>query len=127
MISFNKNSAWDLRPINLNDVREEVNGLLIVGEEIIAAFKTVRDQLVFTNERIIAIDVQGLTGKRKSFTSMPYSKVQFFAIQTPGFAELIPDSELVLTFSNGYVATFEFKGGVDIGEIGRKISEYVLK
>jgi Protein of unknown function (DUF1696). len=57
MISFNKNSAWDLRPINLNDVREEVNGLLIVGEEIIAAFKTVRDQLVFTNERIIAIDV----------------------------------------------------------------------
>ena len=58
---------------------------------------------------------------------MPYSKVQFFAIQTPGFAELIPDSELVLTFSNGYVATFEFKGWVDIGEIGRKISEYVLK
>ena len=57
MISFNKNSAWDLRPIKLNDVREEVNGLLIVGEEIIAAFKTVRDQLVFTNERIIAIDV----------------------------------------------------------------------
>ena len=57
MISFNKNSAWDLRPINLNDVREEVNGLLIVGEEIIAAFKTVCDQLVFTNERIIAIDV----------------------------------------------------------------------
>ena len=57
MISFNKNSVWDLRPINLNDVREEVNGLLIVGEEIIAAFKTVRDQLVFTNERIIAIDV----------------------------------------------------------------------
>lgn len=127
MISFNKNSAWDLRPINVNEVRGEVNGLLIAGEEIIAAFKTVRDQLVFTNERIISIDVQGLTGKRKSFTSMPYSKVQFFAIQTPGFAELIPDSELVLTFSNGYVATFEFKGGIDIGEIGRKISEYVLK
>lgn len=127
MISFNKNSAWDLRPINVNEVRGEVNGLLIAGEEIVAAFKTVRDQLVFTNERIISIDVQGLTGKRKSFTSMPYSKVQFFAIQTPGFAELIPDSELVLTFSNGYVATFEFKGGVDIGEIGRKISEYVLK
>ena len=70
MISFNKNSAWDLRPINVNEVRGEVNGLLIAGEEIIAAFKTVRDQLVFTNERIISIDVQGLTGKRKSFTSI---------------------------------------------------------
>ena len=65
-------------------------------------------KLVFTNERVISIDVQGLTGKRKSFSSMPYSKVQFFEIQTPGFAEFIPDSELSLTFSSGYVATFEF-------------------
>lgn len=58
---------------------------------------------------------------------MPYSKIQFFSIQTPGFAELIPDSELALTFSNGFVAKFEFKGQTDIGEIGRMISEYVLK
>ncbi len=127
MISFNKNSVWNLSPIDVNSVRSEVTGFLIRGEEIVAAFKTIRDQLIFTNERIISIDVQGLTGKKKSFTSMPYSKVQFFAIQTPGFAELIPDSELVLTFSNGYVATFEFKGKVDIGRIGREISEYVLK
>lgn len=127
MINFNKNSVWDLKPIDVSEIRGEVNGLLISEEKIVAAFKTVRDQLIFTNERIISIDVQGLTGKRKSFTSMPYSKIQFFAIQTPGFAELIPDSELILTFSNGYVATFEFKGNVDIGEIGRSISEFVLK
>ena len=88
MINFNQDSVWNLKPINGNDVRQEVNGLLIQGEEIIAAFKTVRDQLVFTNKRIISIDVQGITGKRKSFSSMPYSKVQFFTIQTPGFAEL---------------------------------------
>lgn len=127
MINFNKNSVWNLKPIDVNSVRSEVNGLLIFGEEIIAAFQTVRDQLIFTNERIISIDVQGLTGKRKSFTSMPYSKVQFFSIQTPGFAEFIPDSELTLTFTNGFVATFEFKGNVNIGEIGRKISEFVMK
>ena len=78
MINFNQNSAWNLKPINANEVREEVNGLLITGEEIIAAFKTIRDQLIFTNERIISIDVQGITGKRKSYSSMPYSKIQFF-------------------------------------------------
>lgn len=108
-------------------MRGEVNGLLIDGEEIAAAFKTVRDQLIFTNKRVISVDVQGITGKRKSFSSMPYSKVQFFSVQTPGFAEIIPDSELVLTFSNGYVAKFEFKGATDIGKIGRMISDYVLK
>lgn len=127
MINFNNNSAWDLKPINVSEVRDEVNGLLIEGEIIACAFKTVRDQLIFTNKRIISVDVQGITGKRKSFSSMPYSKIQFFSIQTPGFAELIPDSELVLTFSNGFVAKFEFKGQTDIGEIGRMISDYVLK
>ena len=125
-INFNKESAWDLKPIAASEVREEVHGLLVDGEEIAAAFKTVRDQLLFTNKRIISIDVQGITGKRKSYSSLPYSKVQFFSIQTPGFVELVPDSELFLMFTNGFTAKFEFKGDVDIGEIGRMISEYVL-
>ena len=126
-INFNRESAWDLKPMNVSEVRDEVHGLLLEDEFIASAFRTVRDQLIFTNKRIVAVDVQGLTGKRKSFASMPYSKVQFFSIQTPGFAELVPDSELYLMFSNGFTAKFEFKGGVDIGQIGRMISEYVLE
>jgi hypothetical protein len=47
-------------------------------------------------------------------------------MQTPGFGELIPDSELFVMFSNTFTAKFEFKGNVDIGKIGRMISEYVL-
>ena len=125
-INFNSNSAWNLKPMNVNAVRDEVNGLLIDGENVEMTFQTVRDQLVFTNKRIIAIDVQGITGKKKTFSSMPYSKVQFFSIQTPGLVELIPDSELFIMFSNGFTAKFEFKGGVDIGKIGRMISNYVL-
>ena len=125
-INFNQNSAWNLKPISVDSVREEVNGLLIGGEQIEMAFQTVRDQLVFTNKRIISIDVQGLTGKRKAYSTMPYSKIQFFSVQTPGLIELIPDSELFITFSNGFTATFEFKGNADIGKIGRMISEYVL-
>ena len=82
--------------------------------------------MVFTNKRIISIDVQGITGKRKSFTTMPYSKIQYFSIQTPGLMELIPDSELFIMFTNGFTAQFEFKGSVDIGKIGRMLSEYVL-
>jgi hypothetical protein len=125
-VNFNQDSVWNLKPIGIEEVRSEVNGLLIRGEEVVMAFKTIRDQLVFTNKRIISIDVQGVTGKRKSFSTMPYSKIQYFSIQTPGFAELIPDSELFIMFSNTFTAKFEFKGNVDIGRIGRMISEYVL-
>ncbi|MGX8707025.1 MAG: PH domain-containing protein [bacterium] len=126
MINFNRESVFDLHPISVGEVRNDVVGLLIGGEEIIAAFKTVRDQVIFTNKRIISVDVQGLTGKRRSFATMPYSKVQYFVIQTPGFMELIPDSELFIMFTNGFTAKFEFKGNTDIGLLGRCISEYVL-
>ncbi len=125
-INFNSNSAWNLKPISIDSVRNEVLGILINGEEVEMAFQTVRDQLIFTNKRIIAVDVQGITGKRKSFSTMPYSKIQYFSIQTPGFAEMIPDSELFIMFSNTFTAKFEFKGNVDIGKIGRMISEFVL-
>lgn len=125
-VNFNQDSVFNLKPISNDEVRGEVDGLLIAGEQIEFAFKTIRDQLVFTNKRIIPIDVQGLTGKRKSYATMPYSKIQYFSIQTPGFMELFPDSELFIMFSNSFTAKFEFKGAVDIGKIGRMLSEYVL-
>ena len=125
-VNFNQDSVWNLKPIRVDAVKGEVNGLLIGGEEVVMAFQTVRDQLLFTNKRIIAVDVQGITGKRKSFSTMPYSKIQYFSIQTPGFLEMIPDSELYIMFTNGFTAKFEFKGAVDIGKIGRILSEYVL-
>ena len=125
-VNFNQDSVFNLKPISNDEVRGEVDGLLIADEKVEFAFKTIRDQLVFTNKRIISIDVQGITGKRKSFATMPYSKIQYFSIQTPGFMELFPDSELFVMFTNGFTSKFEFKGAVVIGKIGRMLSEYVL-
>lgn len=126
MINFNKDSVFNLKPIDPSEIRNEVLGLLIPNEGVICAFRTIRDQLIFTNKRIISVDVQGITGSKKSFSSLPYSKVQYFAVQTPSVMEFVPDSELFLMFNNGMTAKFEFKGSVDIGLIGRMISEYVL-
>lgn len=126
MIDFNKDSRWNLKPIDVKSVRDDVNGLLVDGEEVCMAFQTIRDQLVFTNKRIITVEIQGMTGKKKAFTTLPYSRIQYFTIQTPGFMELFPDSELFLAFTNGFKARFEFKGQVDIGVVGRIISEYLL-
>lgn len=130
-INFNTNSIFNLKPIGLDKIIDDLRGLLIDGETVEMAFKTIRDQLVFTNKRIIAIDVQGITGAKKSFATLPYSRIQYFTIQTPSFAEkmasLFPDCELFIMFSNTFTAKFEFKGSVDIGKVGRLISEYALK
>lgn len=127
MVNFSNNATFNLKPINENDIQKDVSNLFVAGESILGAYKTVRDQVIFTNKRIITVDVQGITGKRKDYSTLPYSKIQYFSVQTPGFAELIPDCEMELHFTNGFVAKFEFKGNCDIIRLGQTISSYVLE
>jgi hypothetical protein len=120
----------NLKPIPLNDIKVGITNLLIPGETVLSAFRTQRDQLVFTSERIIDMDIQGITGKRKSFKSYPYHSIKYFGVQTPGFGESIikifGDAELELVFNDGRIAHFEFRGDVDIFEIARSIGKEVL-
>lgn len=124
MIDFNNDIFIKLTPINLKVFGHEVIPFLIPGEEIIATYQALRDGVVFTNKRIIAINVQGITGKRKDMTSLPYSKIHAFSIETAGTIDL--DSELVLWFSELGKVKFEFSGTVDISEICKLISTHVL-
>ena len=98
--------------------------ILISGETLLSEYTSIRDFVVFTNKRIIAVNVQGITGKKKDFTTLPYSKIQAFSIETAGTFDL--DSELEIYFSGLGMVKFEFKGINDITEIGKLISEMIL-
>jgi hypothetical protein len=126
-IDFDTDINFDLTPIDTTAVNKNIFALLIDGEQVIDAFKTVRDQLVFTNKRIIFVDVKGITGKKQEFSNLPYKMVQYYEIQTVGFAELIPDAELNLHFANGHTAHFEFRGKCRILDIGKNISKFCLE
>ena len=54
----------NLKAIEIKEVRPEVEKLLVDGEKIMCAFKTIRDQVVFTNNRIFVVNVKGVTGKK---------------------------------------------------------------
>lgn len=126
-MNFSENSVFKLKKISISDVNKNVLKLLLPDEEIISAYKTVRDQVIFTNKRIIPIDVQGITGAKQEFFSLPYSKVLYFGVQTPALIEwTVKDAELALFFANKMKVVFEFKGDSDILEIGKMISKFVL-
>ena len=124
MIDFNNASLVKLRPVNDNAFEKMVTPILISGEEIVRCFQSIRDGVVFTNKRIIAINVQGLTGKKKDFTSLPYNKIQAFSVETAGAFDL--DSELDLWFSGMGRIRLEFIGSADIAHLCKLISEKVL-
>ena len=114
----------NLKEISINEVRSEVPALMIQGESIIAAFQTIRDQVIFTDKRIFVVNVQGITGKKTSYFSYPYSKIQYFGIETAGVLDI--DSELIFAFSNGAKLQFDFKSRVDIRKISTVVSQFIL-
>ncbi len=114
----------NLKAIDSNEIRSEVFDLLVDGEQPAAAFKTVRDQVIFTTKRIFVVNVQGITGKKTSYFSYPYSKIQYFGVETAGVLDI--DSELILAFSNGAKLSFDFRSSVDIRRLNTLISNYVL-
>jgi hypothetical protein len=124
MIDFKNKTVFKLSPVDVKKVNKHIPSFLIEGEEIIAVFKSMRDQLVFTNKRVIACNVQGMTGKKTDYTSIPFSKVQTFSIETSGMLDL--DCELEFYISSIGKIRFEIKGNFDIVGFNRIISSYVL-
>lgn len=101
-----------------------VQPILVQGETVIAEYVAIRDFVVFTNKRIIAVNVQGITGKKKDFTTLPYSKIQAFSIETSGVLDL--DAEIEIYFSGLGKVKFEFAADNNVAVIGKLISESIL-
>ena len=101
-----------------------IDDFMITGEHVIGAYQSMRDGVVFTNKRIIAINIQGITGKKKDFTCIPYSKISTFSLETAGVFDL--DSELEIYLSGVGKVKFQFTDATDVKEICRIISEYAL-
>ncbi|MFF5083661.1 PH domain-containing protein [Actinoplanes sp. NPDC000266] len=124
MIDFNSPSVFKLNPCDPATVHPQVAPLLIQGEHLVAAFRTTRDFVTFTNKRLIAANVQGMTGKKIDYTSLPYNKIQAFSIETAGNFDR--DAELDLWFSGLGKVRLEFKANADIRQLGQMIASYVL-
>lgn len=124
MIDFQNGTFVKLKMVNRSDGVNLVQPLLIVGEGIISTYRGIRDYVIFTNKRIISVNVQGMTGKKKDFTSLPYAKISAFSVETAGHFDL--DSELELWFSGLGKVKFEFSGNSNIVEIGQIIGSFAL-
>lgn len=124
MIDFSNGSLFKLAHCDPSEIAPQISGLLLEGEQILVAAKTIRDFVVFTDKRIIAVNVQGITGKKRDFTSLPYGKIQAFSVETAGTLDL--DAELELWFSGLGKVRLEFKGKFDVTYLGRLIAHHVL-
>ena len=115
---------FKLKPTSINDVESMVNFILASDEEIKFAFTSMRDKLVFTNKRVLSVNVQGITGREVDYTSIPYTKIQAFSIETSGTFDISSKVEITVIGLGSVI--FELTPQTDIKLLGRCLSEYIL-
>ena len=125
-MDFRDKPMQNLMRIQEKDVCKNARMLLLDGEQVVRAYKTVRDQVVFTSHRIIAVDMQGVTGTKQEIFVLPYRKVQHFGIKTAGFGDPLQTSEMTICFADGHEAKFGFIGQEDLFRVANAISRCIL-
>ena len=84
--------------VSVAEVKKEWGKILAQGEDISAAYKLIRDYIIFTPKRLILIDIQGITGRKIEIQSIPYRSILGFSIQTAGVMDL--NAELFIWVAN---------------------------
>src|SRR5699024_974450 len=106
-------------------VPSNIDEVLVAGEEPIQAYRTaLRDTAVFTNKRIIVVDSQGITGKKKEMYSIPYASIEMWSSENAGVLDFTSELQLMTK-----VATIKISLGtaVDVRALERIIATERLK
>lgn len=84
-------------PVEIQALETDLDFLIAHGEEIVRAYKLIRDIYILTNKRLIFVDFQGVTGKKREYRSIPYKSITQFSVETAGHFDL--DAELKIWIS----------------------------
>jgi hypothetical protein len=112
--------------VDIATVQREFAPLLVPQEEIQYAFKLIRDQVIFTDKRLIIVDKQGVTGKKVSVETIPYQAIVRISKQSAGFMDL--NAELFIWVkgeSQPIVKKFD-KNSANVNELYQLISIAIL-
>ena len=112
--------------VSSEKLQEKYAQLLIQGEQIEVGFNVFRDTFIFTNKRLILVDVQGITGKKIEYLTIPYSKVTRFSVESAGHLDL--DGELKIWIASESLPSIrkKFNTKVNIYEIQKILAHYTL-
>ena len=112
--------------VSQDELLKKYGQLLTDSEEIELGFKLVRDTFIFTNKRMILVDVQGITGSKTEYKSITYKSISRFSIETAGTFEL--DAELKIWISSELNPSIkkQFNKSVNVYDVQKILAHHVL-
>jgi hypothetical protein len=112
--------------VSQEELNKKYGQLLLEGEEIELGFKLIRDTFLFTN-KLILVDVQGITGNKTEYKSVSYKSITRFSVETAGTFDL--DAELKIWISGEDQPSIkkEFNKSVNVYDVQKVLAHHVLK
>jgi hypothetical protein len=112
--------------VSQEDLLNKYGQLLTNNEEIEMGFKLIRDTFIFTNKRLILVDVQGITGSKTEYKSIGYKSITRFSVETAGTFDL--DAELKIWVSSELQPSIvkQFTKSVNVYEVQKVLAHHVL-
>jgi hypothetical protein len=111
--------------VDVAKLQKEYEPLLIQGEQLVAAFRLVRDTFLFTTHRLIIVDVQGMSGRKVSTLTVPYSSITRFSKESAGTFDLDAELRIWIRGESAPIVQ-EFKKDNDVNAVYRLLSQAVL-
>lgn len=112
--------------VSVEQLLKKYGRLLIEGEEIELGFSLLRDVFMFTNKRLVLIDIQGITGSKIEYKSLPYKNISRFSLETSGTFDLDAELKIWISSENVPSVSKKFNKSIDVYEVQRYLASKVM-
>jgi len=112
--------------VDSEKLTEKYSRLLVENEEVELGFKLFRDVFMFTNKRLILIDVQGVTGSKAEYKSLPYKHISRFSLETAGTFDLDAELKIWISSENSPTVSKKFNKSIDVYAVQQLLAEKVM-
>ncbi len=112
--------------VSVEELTEKYGNLLATNEKIDAGYKLIRDVFLFTNKRLILIDVQGMTGKKIEYMSVLYKAISRFSIESAGHLDLDAELKIWISSENSPSISKKFSKQANIYEVQKTLTDHLV-
>ncbi|WP_033169185.1 PH domain-containing protein [Selenomonas sp. ND2010] len=112
---------------DIEAVKKEYGKLLGRSEDVLQAYQWVRDLLIFTDFRLILVDIQGATGKKVDYHSIPYKSIRHFAVESTGHFDLEAELKIWVAGLGAEPLVYTFSKDADVYKVQALLAECVGK
>lgn len=117
-------TKFKLQQINPSTLHNLISPLIMRGEEILSAYQTHSDYVIFTNRRILIVFLERNELTCNTLLTLPYSRILYFSIESTGSLE--NECILHLFFFQLGDIEFEFIGHNNVAKLSHIIGSNIF-